>query len=242
MKTLTMGILSIFLLTSCNNQASTNDADKATKNVKEIEQNQIVTGPDRNFTFQDDETGKLPSGWSQYFTGKGEKTDWKIQDDNGNKVLAQLSEENIGGHFNEIVYDGFEIKNVELNVRIKGIKGEMDQGGGFVWRFIDADNHYIVRANPLEDNVVLYKMENGKRTDLPLIGKGRTYGVDVEPLGNGWNDLKLTVVDNLFTVYLNNKEIFQVEDETFKEAGKVGLWTKADAVTYFDDFQVISIK
>ncbi len=242
MKTLTMGILSIFLLTSCNNQASTNDADKATKNVKEVEQNQIVTGPDRNFTFQDDETGKLPSGWSQYFTGKGEKTDWKIQDDNGNKVLAQLSEENIGGHFNEIVYDGFEIKNVELNVRIKGIKGEMDQGGGFVWRFIDADNHYIVRANPLEDNVVLYKMENGKRTDLPLIGKGRTYGVDVEPLGNGWNDLKLTVVDNLFTVYLNNKEIFQVEDETFKEAGKVGLWTKADAVTYFDDFQVISIK
>ena len=242
MKTLTMGILSIFLLTSCNNQASTNDTDKATKNVKEVEQNQIVTGSDRNFTFQDDETGKLPSGWSQYFTGKGEKTDWKIQDDNGNKVLAQLSKENIGGHFNEIVYDGFEVKNVELNVRIKGIKGEMDQGGGFVWRFIDADNHYIVRANPLEDNVVLYKMENGKRTDLPLIGKGRTYGVDVEPLGNGWNDLKLTVVDNLFTVYLNNKEIFQVEDETFKEAGKVGLWTKADAVTYFDDFQVISIK
>ncbi len=242
MKTLTMCMLSIFLLTSCNNQASTNDTDKATKNVKEVEQNQIVTGSDRNFTFQDDETGKLPSGWSQYFTGKGEKTDWKIQDDNGNKVLAQLSEENIGGHFNEIVYDGFEIKNVELKVRIKGIKGKMDQGGGFVWRFIDADNHYIVRANPLEDNVVLYKMENGKRTDLPLIGKGRTYGVDVEPLGNGWNDLKLTVVDNLFTVYLNNKEIFQVEDETFKEAGKVGLWTKADAVTYFDDFQVISIK
>ncbi len=240
MKTLTMGILSIFLLTSCNNQASTNDTDKATKNVKEVEQNQIVTGSDRNFTFQDDETGKLPSGWSQYFTGKGEKTDWKIQDDNGNKVLAQLSEENIGGHFNEIVYDGFEVKNVELNVRIKGIKGEMDQGGGFVWRFIDADNHYIVRANPLEDNVVLYKMENGKRTDLPLIGKGRTYGVDVEPLGNGWNDLKLTVVDNLFTVYLNNKEIFQVRDETFVNAGKVGLWTKADAVTYFDDFQIRS--
>ncbi len=75
-----------------------------------------------------------------------------------------------------------------------------------------------------------------------MIGKGRTYGVDVEPLGNGWNDLKLTVVDNLFTVYLNNKEIFQVEDETFKEAGKFGLWTKADAVTYFDDFQVRSIK
>ncbi len=118
----------------------------------------------------------------------------------------------------------------------------MDQGGGFVWRFIDADNYYVVRANPLEDNVVLYKVENGKRTDLPLINKGKTYGVDVEPLGNDWNDMKLTVVDNLFTVYLNNTQIFQVEDKTFTKAGKIGLWTKADAVTYFNDFQVVSIK
>lgn len=240
MKILTMGMLSIFLLTGCNNQASTNDTDKATENVKKVEQDQIVKGSDTNFTFQDDETGKLPSGWSQYYTGTGEKTDWKIQDDNGNKVLAQLSEQDISGHYNEIVYDGFEMKNVELKVRIKGIKGKRDQGGGFVWRFIDADNHYIVRSNPLEDNVVLYKMENGKRTDLPLVGLGKTYGVDVEPLGNGWNELKLTVVDNIFTVYLNNKQLFQVEDETFTAAGKIGLWTKADAVTYFDDFQVIS--
>ena len=85
-------------------------------------------------------------------------------------------------------------------------------------------------------------MENGERTDLPLVGKGKTYGVDVEPLGLGWNNLKLTVVDNLFTVYLNDKQLFQVEDETFPNAGKVGLWTKADAVTYFDNFQVKSIK
>jgi len=118
----------------------------------------------------------------------------------------------------------------------------MDQGGGFVWRFIDADNYYVVRANPLEDNVVLYKVENGKRTDLPLIDKGKTYGVDVEPLGNGWNSLELKVSDDLFTVYLNKKQIFQVEDKTFPNAGKIGLWTKADAVTYFDDFEVIGIK
>ena len=245
MKALTMSMLGIFLLTSCNNQASTNDTDKAAKNVKEVKKvgnNQLVTAPDTIFTFEDYETGKLPSGWTQYFTGTGEKTDWKILDDNGNKILAQLSEEDIRGHFNEIVYDGFIVKNVELKVRIKGVKGERDQGGGFVWRFIDADNHYIVRANPLEDNVVLYKMEKGVRADLPLIGKGKTYGVDVEPLGNGWNDLRLTVVDNLFTVYLNDKQLFQVSDETFQNAGKIGLWTKADAVSYFDDFQVISIK
>jgi hypothetical protein len=241
MKSLSIISLSIILLISCN-QTKSNNTDTTTEKKSESKEIMSASPIDKTFTFDDYEVGKIPSGWSQYFTGVSEITDWKIVDDNGNKVLAQLSEEDVKGHFNEIVYDGFKIKNVELKVRVKGIKGERDQGGGFVWRFIDADNHYIVRANPLEDNVVLYKMENGKRTDLPLVGKGKTYGVDVEPLGGGWNELRLTVVDNIFTVYLNDKQLFQIDDETFTEAGKIGLWTKADAVTYFDDLQVISIK
>ncbi len=245
MKTLTISILSIFLFASCNSQVKTNNTDTATKNANEVdkvENLQQVTEPDTTFTFNDDEPGKIPSGWSQYFTGKGDTTDWKVVDDEGNNVLAQLSEDNPNYHFNEIVFDGFKVKNVALKVKIKGVKGKMDQGGGFVWRFIDADNYYVVRANPLEDNVVLYKVENGKRTDLPLLGKGRTYGVDVEPLGNDWNILKLTVVDSLFTVYLNGKQIFQVTDKTFANEGIIGLWTKADAVTYFDDFEVRLIR
>ena len=100
-------------------------------------------------------------------------------------------------------------------------EGKRDQGGGFVWRFIDANNHYIVRANPLENNVVPYKMEYGERTDLPLVGKGRTYGVDVDPLGLDWNILRLTVVDDLFTVFLNDKQLFQVKDKTFKNDRKI---------------------
>ena len=237
MKAFGVILFSVLLFISCN-QAK-NNAPKTTKEHK-VEAKKI--GIDTTFTFENYEVGKIPSGWTQYYTGKSDTTDWKIVDDGGNKVLAQLSEEDVGGHFNEVVYDGFAAKNVELKVRIKGIKGRRDQGGGFVWRFIDANNHYIVRENPLEDNVVLYKMENGVRTDLPLVGKGRTYGVDVPPLGSDWNTLRLTVVDNLFTVYLNGKQLFQVKDETFKNAGKVGLWTKADAVSYFDDFQVKSIK
>ena len=193
---------------------------------------------DTSFNFENYEIEKIPNGWSQYFTGKGNGTEWKIIDDNGNKVLSQLSYENPNYHFNEIVFDSIEVKNVELKVRLKGVSGRMDQGGGFVWRFIDADNYYVVRANPLEDNVVLYKVENGKRTDLALINKGRTYGVDVEPLGDTWNNLKITVIDSLFTVFLNDKQIFQVKDKTFTKAGKIGLWTKADAVTYFDDFRI----
>ena len=236
-KTLSIIVLSLMLLIGCN-QTKSIDVNTNTKKTTEIKEVVPVLQSDTLFSFSNYELGMIPKGWSEYFTGKGKATEWKIIDDNGTKVLAQLSEDNPNYHFNEIVVDEFIVKNVELKVKLKGVDGRMDQGGGFVWRFIDVDNYYVVRANPLEDNVVLYKVKNGKRKDLPLVGKGRTYGTDVEPLGSGWNSLKLKVVDDLFTVYLNDKEIFKVEDETFTNAGKVGLWTKADAVTYFKEFNI----
>ncbi len=192
---------------------------------------------ENNFDFENYALNQLPLDWSQYYTGTG-STDWKITNDKGNKVLAQIYSENPNSHFNIIVNNQLVAKNMELSVRLKGVTGKHDQGGGFVWRFIDKNNYYVVRANPLEDNVVLYKVEDGKRSDLPLVGKGKTYGTSVEKLGNGWNTLKLTVVDDLFSVFLNGKEIFKVKDNTFPNAGKVGFWTKADAVTYFDDFKI----
>lgn len=207
-----------------NKEASFSDSLEARQTVK--------------FDFENLETAKLPEGWSQYFTGSG-GTDWQVLEEEGNKVLAQLYSDNPNNHFNIIVNDSIMAKDMILNVRLKGKAGRMDQGGGFIWRFKDKNNYYVVRANPLEDNVVLYKVEDGKRTDLPLIGKGKTYGVDVEELGDRWNNLKLVVKDSLFTVYLNDEELFKVEDQTFSNAGKVGLWTKADAVTYFDDFEII---
>ncbi len=193
---------------------------------------------DKTFDFEDQSIGKLPTDWSQAYTGRGKNTDWKIIDDHGNKVLAQLSSDQPNYHFNIAVYTEVHLKNMELQVKMKGVEGKMDQGGGFVWRYLDKDNYYVVRANPLEDNVVLYKVKNGKRTDLAVLGQGRTYGVDVNPLGNNWNTLKLTVKDDLFTVFLNDMPIFKVQDSTFKNAGKIGLWTKADAVSYFDDFRI----
>ena len=191
-----------------------------------------------SFDFEEATAGKLPENWSAHKTGKGREINWGIVNDSGNKVLAQLAGGNPNNHFNVAVNDSITARNVSLKARLKPVTGRMDQGGGFVWRFQDPQNYYVVRANPLEDNVVLYKVENGKRTDLPLVGQGRTYGTKTEVQGNGWNDLRLEARDSLFTVYYNEKELFRVIDKTFPQAGKVGFWTKADAVTHFDDLQI----
>ena len=233
--------LGVLFLASCNDTRLTNESDKNEKQEK-TKQTATVVNIDTTITFSSDKIGNIPIDWSQYFTGKGKSTSWKVLDDNGNNVLAQISHDHPNYHFNEIVFNGISIKDVELEVKIKGVDGKMDQGGGFIWRFADANNYYVVRANPLENNIVLYKVEDGIRTDLPLIGLGKTYGVDVAPLGNGWNTLGLVVLDDIFTVYLNSEQIFQVSDKSFTNAGKIGLWTKADAVTYFDDLKIISIK
>ena len=230
MKTLFIILLSASVFYNC----------KPTKSGEKpvIVKKDFTTNSDTIFNFESESSGKLPEHWSQYFTGRGKLTDWKVVEDAGNKVLAQLSQDRPNYHFNDVVFDDLSVKNVELEVKMKAIDGDMDQGGGFIWRFTDKNNYYVVRANPLEDNVVLYKVKNGNRTDLPVLGKGRTYGVDVKHLGKGWNTLKLVVVDDLFTVSLNGQQIFQVRDNTFSKKGKIGLWTKADAVTYFDDFSV----
>ncbi len=125
-----------------------------------------------------------------------------------------------------------------VTVKFKPISGRGDQGAGIVWRYRDKDNYYIVRANALEGNVVLYKVENGKRTDLPLVGKGRTYGMKEKVPSGVWGTLRVVAKGNHFEVYHNGKKLYEVEDETFKQAGKVGLWTKADSVIYFDDLQI----
>ena len=215
--------------------------DHKSLQTEDQKQLQEATAPETEnitFDFGNYPSDRLPDGWSQYFSGKG-GTDWQITSDGENKVLAQLYSDNPGNHFNIVVNDSIRLKNMTLTVRLKGITGKEDQGGGLIWRFTDKDNYYIVRANPLENNVVLYKVQDGKRGDLPLVGKGKTYGVKVEPLGNTWHALKLIVKDDLFTVFLDEEELYKVQDTTFPGMGKIGLWTKADAVTWFDDYLIV---
>ncbi len=191
MKTLIVSILSIFLLYSCGSQTTTKDSDTATENqkeIKEVENIQKEILSDVNFSFDDARVGEIPSGWSAYLTGKGELGKWKIVDDNGNNILAQTSMENFGYHFDVIVNDELIYKDVEITLKFKGVEGEEDQGGGPVWRYQDADNYYIARANPLENNYRLYKVVDGNRKMLESI--------DIDVTTGEWHTIKIIMKGN----------------------------------------------
>jgi hypothetical protein len=234
-----ISLLVVLGMIACGKSGSNESGIIETEQQTATEASSDAIQPQRTIRFNFDKyaVNQLPKGWSQAFTGQG-GTDWKVVEEAGNKVFAQLYSDNPNNHFNIAINDSISAKNMILTARLKGVKGGEDQGGGFVWRYKDKNNYYVVRANPLEDNVVLYKVENGKRTDLPLVDKGKTYGVKVPAMGNLWHTLKLDVNGNVFTVSFDDQVLFVVEDNTFSSAGKVGFWTKADAVTYFDDFEV----
>lgn len=177
----------------------------------------------------------LPTGWQTGITGKGQAK-WEIVADDSapskGKVLKQSGEATFAwaAKTDEKIKDGF------AEVKFKAVSGKEDQAGGIVFRFQDGNNYYIVRANALEDNVVLYKTVAGKRSSLQVKGRMFGYGVDTKVPQGKWNSLRVEFKGNLFTVCLNGKKLFEVEDATFAEAGAVGVWTKADSLTLFDDF------
>jgi len=126
--------------------------------------------------------------------------------------------------------DGF------VQVKFKPVSGKEDQAGGVVWRARDADNYYVCRANALENNVVLYKVVAGKRKALDIAGRKGGYGVNVQVAPRQWHTLRVEFAGDRFRVFFDGRHLFDVEDGTFRAPGQVGLWTKADSVTLFDDF------
>ncbi|MDQ3014077.1 MAG: DUF1080 domain-containing protein [Acidobacteriota bacterium] len=192
--------------------------------------------------FDKDKEGAPPANTTTALTGKGRPGKWVVMKDTASpehgNVLAQTDADSTGYRFPVIVFENVTAKDADISVKTKAISGKGDQGGGIVWRYRDKDNYYIVRANALEGNVVLYKMRNGQREDLPLKGAGKTYGKKVKVPPLQWNTLRVTVAGNLITIYFNGAKLYEAEDATFPDAGKVGLWTKADSVIYFDDLEV----
>ena len=201
----------------------------------------VVQGATRKVDFSDDVAGQPPKGFEFGYTAKaGAPGKWIVEAEGTNKYLAQVDADNTRARFPVAVVSDISAADVDLSVRFRPISGRVDQAAGLVWRYRDQDNYYIVRANALEDNVVLYKVEKGTRTDLPVKGEGRTYGKKVEVPARQWSTLRVVATERLFEVYFNGAKLYDVEDATFTQPGKVGVWTKADSVTQFDDLTIVT--
>lgn len=199
----------------------------------------IAVSQIRTIDFEREVVGQPPAGFSFGHTRKvGAPGRWSVQDERNGRFLRQLDPDPTGARFPVAVLSDLTASEVDLSVKFRPVSGRVDRAAGLVWRFQDEDNYYVVRANALENNVVLYKVEGGKRTDLPLRGMGRTYGKPAQVPSGQWSTLRVVTNGNVFSVYYNGAKIYEVEDSTFTRAGKVGLWTKADSVTDFDDLTV----
>ena len=202
-----------------------------------------VLGQPRRIDFTQDTVGQPPKGFEFGHTaGVGRPGTWVVQAEGTNRFLAQTDADPTRSRFPVAVLSDVSSADVDLSVRFRAVSGTVDQAAGLVWRYQNQDNYYIVRANAREGNVVLYKVEGGKRTDLPLKGEGRTYGKKAEVPAAQWSALRVAARGPVFEVYLNGVKLYEVEDTTFKQPGKVGLWTKADSVTHFDDLSVVTTK
>jgi hypothetical protein len=201
----------------------------------------VIKGATRAVDFSSDAIGQPPNGFEFGHTAKaGAPGKWIVQAEGNNKFLVQMDPDDTRSRFPVAVVRDISAADVDLSVRFKPVSGHVDQAAGLVWRFQDENNYYIVRGNALENNVVLYKVENGKRTDLPLKGEGRTYGKKAQVPSGKWSRLRVVAAGSRFEVYLNDQKLYEVEDTTFTRAGKVGVWTKADSVTQFDDLTVVT--
>jgi hypothetical protein len=182
-------------------------------------------------TFEGDTDGAAASAMRSALAGKGKPPSWVVRADeareNDRYPLALL--------------EGFEAKDVDLSVRFRAVKGFKDQAAGIVWRVKDPGNHYLLRVNALEGNVVLYKMQDNLRIDLPPVGRPTDYGVEVKFDPAAWHTLRVVARGDRFQADLDGSVLFEVVDATFPGKGGVGLWTKSDSVMAFDDLLAVSL-
>lgn len=188
-----------------------------------------------SITFAKESLGKLPPGWKAAQTGDGKGSVWKVVADETapSKSGFALAQTAVSPRpmFNLCVLETAKAKDVEVSVAFKSVQGKVDQGGGVVWRYQDANNYYIARMNPLEENYRLYKIIDGKRIQLAS-------AEEIVTKENAWHRLSIKHAGKKIECFLDGKKVLDAEDSEIAAAGKVGLWTKADAQTYFDEFSV----
>ena len=177
--------------------------------------------------FDKDKVGEVPAGWTATQTGHG-KAKWTVEKDDTAPSKPNVLKQSGEATFPVCLKNDTNLKDGFLEVKFKPVAGKEDQAGGVVWRAKDADNYYIARANALEDNVTIYHTIKGRRVAFKSIDIKVTSGV--------WHTLRVDFVGNKFTVTFDRQKVIEAIDDSFTDAGKVGVWTKADSVTLFDDF------
>ncbi len=177
--------------------------------------------------FDDMKPGAPPPGWTATYTGSG-TAKWAVEKDDSAPSKPNVLKQSGQATFPVCFKNDTSIKDGFVEVKFKPVAGKEDQAGGVIWRLQDANNYYVARANALENNVTIYHTIKGKRTEKKRakmeIGSGQ------------WHTLRVNFSGNHFTVSCDGKKALEWDDNTFKDAGKVGVWTKADSVTLFDDF------
>jgi hypothetical protein len=178
-------------------------------------------------------TGNAPAGFTAALTGQGDKVHWQVLDDAsapGGKVIAETSRDTADYRFPLCLREDILAKDVAVSVRFKAVAGEVDQAAGLTVRTLDDQNYDVARANALEANVRLYKVINGVRRQLA--------GHNIDVPSGSWQRLQLEASGEILRVAFNGQQLIEARDTSIGEAGKVGLWTKADSLTHFADIEI----
>jgi hypothetical protein len=192
------------------------------------------TARNTTWSFDADMPDKPPAGFRFGHTGGGKPGNWLVlaakDAPSGGNVLAQVDADKTDHRFLIAVADAPALTDLALSAKCKAVSGQIDQACGLVFRYQDADNYYVTRANVLENNVRLYHVKNGKRQQI------KSWSGKVK--GGVWHDYKVEARGEHFVVMFDGTRVIEATDKTFAQAGKVGVWTKADSVVYFDDLNV----
>ncbi|MDY7109054.1 MAG: hypothetical protein SYC29_10505 [Planctomycetota bacterium] len=187
------------------------------------------------WTFDETVPGQIPVGWVIDETNPTEAlAEWSVIADesapSSPNAMALTASRNYDGTYNLAIAENTSYRDLDLTVMVQAVTGIEDQGGGPIWRCLDKDNYYICRFNPLESNHRVYCVKDGRRRQLD--------SARIELKAGRWYELRVVMIGPDITCYLDGERLLEVTDDTFTEAGNVGLWTKADAVTRFDDLTV----
>jgi hypothetical protein len=183
-----------------------------------------VAGTD---TFDSAQVDTPPGGWTCGVTGSGAPK-WTIEADASAPSPPNVLKQSGSGTFPWCVKNGSSITDGFVEVKFKPIAGREDRAGGVVWRWKNGDNYYIARANALEGNVSLYHTEGGRRITIKYVGAAVA--------ANVWHTLRVQFAARHIKVIFDRKPAIELDDGHITGAGAVGVWTKADSVTAFDDF------